>query len=107
MKDLIKINRGIEFCHEMKTMSSKHSVGDGICASPTFLTNYENKKKVLTALFPIRGAGEFPLNSPCRNVFLSTRKMWRGIRMMWSWFFERTFSLHRTLLEGRGPKKIL
>ena len=74
MKDLIKINRGIEFCHEMKTMSSKHSVGDGICASPTFLTNYENKKKVLTPLLPIRGAGEFPLNSPCRNVLLSPRK---------------------------------
>jgi hypothetical protein len=26
-------------------MSSRHSVGDGICASPTFFTNCENKKK--------------------------------------------------------------
>jgi hypothetical protein len=44
MKDLIEIDRGIKFCHEMQTMSSRHSVGDGIYVSPTFLTKSENKK---------------------------------------------------------------
>jgi hypothetical protein len=38
----------------------------------------KNKKKVLSPLLPIRGAGEFPSNSPCRNVFLSTRKCGEG-----------------------------
>jgi hypothetical protein len=41
MKDLIEIDRGIEFCNGMQTMSSRHCVGDGICAFPTFLTNCE------------------------------------------------------------------
>ncbi len=53
MKDLIEIDRGIDFCHKMQTMSSRHCVGDGICASPTFLTNCETKKKGLTPLLPI------------------------------------------------------
>jgi hypothetical protein len=78
MKDLIEIDRGIDFCHEKQTILSRHCVGGGICASPAFLTNCENKKEVLTPLLPIRGAGEFPLNSPCRNVFLSTRKCGEG-----------------------------
>ena len=38
----------------------------------------KNKKKVLTPFLPIRGAGEFPSNSPWRNVFLSTRKCGEG-----------------------------
>jgi hypothetical protein len=41
-------------------------------------TKRKNKKKVLTSLLPTRGASEFPLNSPCRNVFLSTRKCGEG-----------------------------
>ncbi len=45
MKDLIEIDRGIEFCHEIQMMWNRHSVGDGICVSPTFLTNNENKIK--------------------------------------------------------------
>jgi hypothetical protein len=45
MKDLIEIDRGIEFCHETQTMLSRHSVGDDMCASPTFLTICEDKKK--------------------------------------------------------------
>jgi hypothetical protein len=86
MKNLIEIDRGIDFCHEMQPMSSRHCVGDGICASPTFLTNCETNKKVLTPLLPRRGAGEFPSNSSCRNVFLSPRKCGEG-----------SGSLHRTL----------
>jgi hypothetical protein len=78
MKILIVIDGGIVFCHEKQTMLSRHCVGDGICASPTFLTNCETKKNVLTPLLQIRGAGEFPSNSPCRNVFLSTRKCGEG-----------------------------
>jgi hypothetical protein len=78
MKDLIEINRGIDFCHKMQTMSSRHCVGDGICTSPTFFTNCKTKKRVLTPLLPIRCAGEFSSNSPCRNVFLSTRKCEEG-----------------------------
>jgi hypothetical protein len=61
-------------------MLSRSFVGDGICASPTFLINCETKKKVLTPLLPRRGAGEIPSNSPCRNVFLSTRKYGEGSR---------------------------
>jgi hypothetical protein len=37
----------------------------------------KNKKKVLTPLLPIRDAVEFPTNSPCRNVFFSTRNVER------------------------------
>jgi hypothetical protein len=69
-------------------------------------TKLKNKNKVLTLLLPIRGMGEFLLNSPCRNVS-SSEEMWRGTRKIWSWFYERIFSLHRTLSEGSDPNRVL
>jgi hypothetical protein len=46
-------------------------------SSQIMRTKIKNKNKVLTPLLPIRGVGELPLNSPCRNVFLSTRNVER------------------------------
>jgi hypothetical protein len=75
MKDLIEIDKGIDFCHEMQTVLSRHCVGNSIWASPTFFTNCETKAKVMTPLLPISDTGEYPqihhvgmYSSPQENV---------------------------------------
>ncbi len=69
MKDLIEIDRGIEFCHKMQTMSSRHCVGDGICASPTFRTNCENKKKEQKDFFDLKTNTQI-CKRTLRNIFV-------------------------------------
>jgi hypothetical protein len=102
MKDLIEIDRGIDFCHEMQTMLSRHCVEDGICAPPIFITNCETREKVMT---PLLAQMNFPQIHHVGCILLH-KKMWRGTRTMWSWLYEKTFSLHTTLLEGRYLNRV-